>query len=187
MDTTFVFESEDKGRTAARIEEGSPKGGASFKDGGAAHLEQLKSSLAKLMDLVESETPAPSKGNTSASPGTAPCPQCGGDLKLGPMALAMVSTAGDKAQVAVQCGSCGASVTFGQPLPLDANAAAPSAQSAQSGSVTVKADWLTDPVGRHQYRYWDGTSWTDHVADDGNASVDPLESRRGDGPGRSAV
>ena len=36
MDTTFVFESEGTGRTAVRIEEGSPKGGASFKDGGAA-------------------------------------------------------------------------------------------------------------------------------------------------------
>jgi hypothetical protein len=36
------------------------------------------------------------------------------------------------------------------------------------------ADWYPDPVGRHQYRYWDGISWTHHVADDGKASVDPL-------------
>lgn len=128
-DTTFVFEPEDKGRTAVRIEEGSPKGGASFKDGGAAHLKQLKSYLAKLKDLIESETPAISEGNASAGPGTAPCPHCGDDLKLGPSALAMVSTVGDKGQVAVQCGSCGASVTFGQPLPLDTNEAASSAGS----------------------------------------------------------
>jgi hypothetical protein len=38
----------------------------------------------------------------------------------------------------------------------------------------VAADWYPDPVGRHQYRYWDGMSWTHHVADDGKASVDPL-------------
>ncbi|HEY5431901.1 MAG TPA: DUF2510 domain-containing protein [Coriobacteriia bacterium] len=181
MDSTFVFESEGTGRTAVRIDEGPPKGGASFKDGGAAHLEQLKSALAKLKDLVESETSATSEDNTLASPGTAPCPYCGGDLKLGPMALAMVSTIGDRGQASVQCGSCGASVTFGKPLPLDAGVAASPAksaqpaESAQSGSDSVKAAWYEDPTKRHQYRYWDGACWTDHVADGGNASVDRLE------------
>jgi len=34
--------------------------------------------------------------------------------------------------------------------------------------------WYPDPLGRHQYRYWDGTSWTQHVADDGKTSVDPI-------------
>lgn len=121
MDTTFVFESEDKGRTAVRIEEGPPKGGASFKDGGAAHLKQLNSSLAKLKDLLESETPATSAGNAS-------------------------------------------------------EAASP-AESAQSSSDGVKADWYEDPTKRHQYRYWDGASWTPHVADNGKASIDPLEGR----------
>jgi hypothetical protein len=27
---------------------------------------------------------------------------------------------------------------------------------------------------RHQYRYWDGASWTDYVADDGKQSSDPM-------------
>ncbi len=36
------------------------------------------------------------------------------------------------------------------------------------------ADWSADPMGRHQYRYWDGASWTGHVADGGEASEDPL-------------
>ncbi len=27
--------------------------------------------------------------------------------------------------------------------------------------------WVPDPTGRHQYRYWDGEQWTDHVADNG--------------------
>lgn len=39
--------------------------------------------------------------------------------------------------------------------------------SEQTGS------WQPDPFGRHQYRYWDGTQWTDQVADDGVTSVDP--------------
>lgn len=38
----------------------------------------------------------------------------------------------------------------------------------------VPADWHPDPSGRHQHRYWDGASWTDHVADNGRQSTDPL-------------
>jgi hypothetical protein len=44
----------------------------------------------------------------------------------------------------------------------------------QGGPSSPRADWYADPVGRHQYRYWDGTRWTDHVANNGEASVDPL-------------
>ena len=36
------------------------------------------------------------------------------------------------------------------------------------------ARWAADPLGRHQYRYWDGTQWTDHVADDGVVATDPV-------------
>ena len=36
------------------------------------------------------------------------------------------------------------------------------------------ARWAPDPLGRHQYRYWDGTQWTEHVADNGVISIDPL-------------
>ena len=36
------------------------------------------------------------------------------------------------------------------------------------------AGWLADPTGRHQHRYWNGTDWTDDVADQGATSVDPF-------------
>jgi hypothetical protein len=36
-------------------------------------------------------------------------------------------------------------------------------------------EWRPDPTGRHQHRYWDGSAWTAHVADDGQASEDPLD------------
>jgi hypothetical protein len=40
--------------------------------------------------------------------------------------------------------------------------------------MPTPADWYADPAGKHQYRYWDGSAWTDNVADAGQASVDPL-------------
>ena len=39
--------------------------------------------------------------------------------------------------------------------------------------VVETAGWYQDPVGRHQFRYWD-TLWTEHVADNGVAGVDRL-------------
>jgi FtsH-binding integral membrane protein len=38
------------------------------------------------------------------------------------------------------------------------------------------AHWAADPSGRHEYRYWDGARWTDHVADQGRPSLDPIIS-----------
>ncbi|GBD85486.1 Scramblase [bacterium BMS3Abin02] len=36
-------------------------------------------------------------------------------------------------------------------------------------------DWYPDPAKRHQQRYWNGSAWTDQVADAGIQSVDPLK------------
>ena len=35
--------------------------------------------------------------------------------------------------------------------------------------------WLPDPNGKHDHRYWDGTEWTENVADVGVAGVDPYD------------
>jgi hypothetical protein len=35
--------------------------------------------------------------------------------------------------------------------------------------------WQPDPTGRHDHRYWDGSAWTDNVADAGVASTDAYE------------
>jgi hypothetical protein len=34
--------------------------------------------------------------------------------------------------------------------------------------------WASDPTGRHELRYFDGTSWTSHVSDAGVQATDPL-------------
>ncbi|MFA5565497.1 MAG: phospholipid scramblase-related protein [Acidimicrobiia bacterium] len=45
---------------------------------------------------------------------------------------------------------------------------------------STPANWYPDPAGRHEYRYWDGVQWTDHVSDGGVQSAEPLEPDFGD-------
>ena len=39
---------------------------------------------------------------------------------------------------------------------------------------TMAQRWLPDPTGRHQYRYWDGGSWTENVYDAGVEARDAV-------------
>src|SRR5690349_11426352 len=36
------------------------------------------------------------------------------------------------------------------------------------------ARWLPDPTGRHEHRYWNGSSWSDDVADKGVTGKDAV-------------
>lgn len=38
---------------------------------------------------------------------------------------------------------------------------------------SVPADWYKDPAGRYEFRYWDGTKWTEHVSRGGVRYSDP--------------
>jgi hypothetical protein len=49
------------------------------------------------------------------------------------------------------------------------------APNSPSGQPAQGPYWAADPSGRHQFRYWDGTHWTDYVADKGQQSRDPFE------------
>jgi uncharacterized protein YxjI len=42
-----------------------------------------------------------------------------------------------------------------------------------SSQPPAPADWYADPFGRHEYRYFDGTNWTEQVSSHGRTSVDP--------------
>ena len=42
----------------------------------------------------------------------------------------------------------------------------------QSPPATALKAWLPDPTGRHELRYFDGSGWTEHVANAGVISVD---------------
>lgn len=41
------------------------------------------------------------------------------------------------------------------------------------GAAAPAGGWHPDPTGRHQQRWWDGSAWTDQVADNGAVSTDP--------------
>ena len=36
----------------------------------------------------------------------------------------------------------------------------------------MPAGWYSDPSGRYELRYWDGTAWTEHVARNGQQFTD---------------
>lgn len=43
----------------------------------------------------------------------------------------------------------------------------------QTDKPSIPADWYKDPSGRFEYRYWDGSKWTDNVSRAGVAYKDP--------------
>ncbi len=52
--------------------------------------------------------------------------------------------------------------------------AAPSSAPLEPAPPPTPRAWLADPSGRHELRYWDGTRFTEHVADAGKITIDPL-------------
>jgi hypothetical protein len=41
--------------------------------------------------------------------------------------------------------------------------------------MASEGEWRADPAGRHEYRFWDGEKWTEHVSDRGQRSEDPYD------------
>ena len=73
--------------------------------------------------------------------------------------------------------------TSNAPLATDANSALSSTSgyaSAHTSAHTtgpttpaVPAAWYKDPSGRFELRYWNGTTWTEHVSRNGQQFTDP--------------
>jgi Protein of unknown function (DUF2510) len=47
-------------------------------------------------------------------------------------------------------------------------------ESGRPGSQGHAPGWMADPLGRHQFRYWNGTTWTEAVSTNGSQETDPL-------------
>ena len=48
-----------------------------------------------------------------------------------------------------------------------------SAHTAGPATPAVPAAWYKDPSGRFELRYWNGTTWTEHVSRSGQQFTDP--------------
>jgi len=59
--------------------------------------------------------------------------------------------------------------------PTPASGSTPLAGSTPTPSVvpSVPADWYKDPAGRYEFRYWDGSQWTENVSRAGVMYKDP--------------
>ena len=62
--------------------------------------------------------------------------------------------------------------------PRPAGPGAPLLPPAPIEAPVMGPGWFADPARSHQWRYWDGTAWTEHVSDDGVTGVDPSPSPR---------
>lgn len=68
-----------------------------------------------------------------------------------------------------------AAVASAETVGWAAAASQSASQSTTPAQTTpaVPADWYPDPSRRFEYRYWDGTKWTDNVARAGVTYKDP--------------
>ena len=51
--------------------------------------------------------------------------------------------------------------------------AAAATPAAAAAAPAVPAGWYADPAGRFELRYWDGSTWTEHVSRAGQQFTDP--------------
>jgi hypothetical protein len=59
-----------------------------------------------------------------------------------------------------------------EPAPTPATPAA-AATPEPAAAPAVPAGWYADPAGRFELRYWDGSTWTEHVSRSGQQFTDP--------------
>ena len=59
--------------------------------------------------------------------------------------------------------------SFISPTPASSSTSTP----APSVVPSVPADWYKDPAGRYEFRYWDGSKWTENVSRAGVMYIDP--------------
>ena len=105
MSTTFTFEPKGSEKTMVRIQEGSPKGGSSYSDGGASHLIQLNSYLNKLKEHIESEAKQDRAGDMPTAEYI--CPHCGSELQGHALVTVQVSMEVGVVDFQTNCPSCG--------------------------------------------------------------------------------
>jgi hypothetical protein len=73
---------------------------------------------------------------------------------------------------------------YASPTPRATGASAGTAGAPAAATTGPPPGWYADPSGRHQFREWTGSAWTDHVFDEGFGRHDPLPPYPGVGDQR---
>ena len=63
--------------------------------------------------------------------------------------------------------------TSSQQSSSPAPSSAPAPAAAAAATPAVPAGWYADPAARFDLRYWDGSTWTEHVSRAGQQYTDP--------------
>jgi Protein of unknown function (DUF2510) len=88
------------------------------------------------------------------------------------VAAATAATVG-ATQTPAQTGEPAAAATAAAAQPAAAQPAAAQPAAAQAATTpSVPAGWYADPAGRFELRYWDGSTWTEHVSRAGQQYTD---------------
>jgi hypothetical protein len=67
----------------------------------------------------------------------------------------------------------GVATTGPEPAPEPAAAQPAPEPAAEPAAAAAPAGWYADPSSRFELRYWDGTTWTEHVSRGGQQFTDP--------------
>jgi hypothetical protein len=78
------------------------------------------------------------------------------------------------AVVVVVAGVVLAIVVAARRIPVRRSSPTPAARVSGWSQGAAAAGWFPDPSRRHEFRYWDGLKWTEHVVNRGAQSVDPV-------------
>ena len=115
----------------------------------------------------------PQSGSTPAAAATAAASEPAG---WGTSPAAASSPAGGYSASSAPSGSYAA--TSADPSSGYSAASQPSSATAATAAAaapasSVPAGWYADPAGRFDLRYWDGSTWTEHVSRAGQQFTDP--------------
>jgi hypothetical protein len=144
--------------------------------------------LGSFGELVEHAAPVPSLETVAAAPAPvtmgAPAPVTVG--APAPATMGAPAPIGAAAPATATMHAPAAATFFSAPAPRAVrppagltrpyNPKQRTSLPATDSSPIVPAGWKADPTGRHQFRYWDGSLWTENVADAGVQARDAVSS-----------
>ncbi len=127
-------------------------------------------------ELIDQAAPVPSlEAITARVPTTVGAPQPIGAPVPAPAAAAPAAAPAPAAATAL-APSISPAIAPPSGLTRPYNPQQRTSLPATESSPIVPAGWKAAPTGRHQFRYWDGSLWTENVADAGIQARDAVSS-----------